>query len=87
MGRSNWKGPYINPKDLKSVNLLKKNHATLAMSRGSEIIPKFLGLTFKVSNGKDYTEIDITEEMVGHKFGEFSPTRGKFAFKRKKSKK
>jgi small subunit ribosomal protein S19 len=42
------------------------------MSRNSEIIPEFLGLTFKIHNGKSYTEVDVTEEMVGHKFGEFS---------------
>jgi small subunit ribosomal protein S19 len=87
MSRSNWKGPYVNSEYLKNVDLLKKKHTILEMSRNSEITPKFLGLTFKVHNGKSYTEISITEEMVGHKFGEFSPTRAKFSFKKKKSKK
>jgi small subunit ribosomal protein S19 len=87
MSRSNWKGPYVNSEHLKNVELLKKKHTVLKMSRNSEIIPEFLGLTFKIHNGKSYTEVDVTEEMVGHKFGEFSPTRAKFSFKKKKSKK
>jgi small subunit ribosomal protein S19 len=87
MSRSNWKGPYVNSEHLKNVELLKKKHAVLEISRDSEIIPEFLSLTFKIHNGKSYTEIDVIEEMIGHKFGEFSPTRAKFSFKKKKSKK
>jgi small subunit ribosomal protein S19 len=87
MSRSNWKGPYVNSEHLKNVELLKKKHTVLEMSRNSEIIPEFLGLTFKIHNGRNCTEVDVTEAMVGHKFGEFSPTRGKFSFKKKKSKK
>jgi ribosomal protein S19 len=52
------------------------------MSRNSEIIPEFFGLTFKIHNGKSYTEVDVTEEMVGHKFGVF-PTRAKFSLRKK----
>jgi small subunit ribosomal protein S19 len=86
MSRSNWKGPYVNSEHLKNVELLKKKHTVLEMSRNSEIIPEFLGLTFKIHNGKSYTEVDVTEEMVGHKFGEFSPTRAKFTLHGPKNK-
>ncbi len=86
MSRSKWKGPYINPKQLKEINSIKKQHA-YPISRNSEIIPKFLGLTFKIHNGKDYAELAITDSMIGHKFGEFVFTRAKFSFKKKASKK
>lgn len=86
MSRSKWKGPYINSQHLKEVNSIKKQHVYL-MSRNSEIIPKFLGLSFKIHNGKDYSEVTITDSMIGHKFGEFVFTRAKFSFKKKKSKK
>ena len=87
MSRSKWKGPYINPKYLQKLNdNIKKQHVFL-MSKNSEIIPKFLGLTFKVHNGKSYVELTITDSMIGHKFGEFVFTRAKFLFKKKKSKK
>ena len=86
MSRSKWKGPYINPKYLKTLKNIKKQHV-YEMSRDSEIIPKFIGLTFKVHNGRSYTEITITNLMIGHKFGEFVFTRSKFLFKKIKSKK
>lgn len=56
------------------------------ISRSSEIVPAFLGLTFNVYNGKNYVEIIVTDEMIGYKFGEFSYTRSKFAFKKKDKK-
>lgn len=87
MNRSNWKGPYVDPKYLKNINQLKKKHLSLKMSRNSDIIPKFVGLTFKIHNGITYKKLIVTKEMIGHKFGEFSFTRGKFSFKKKKSKK
>ena len=86
MSRSKWKGPYINPKHVKEINSIKKQYI-YPMTRNSEIIPKFLGLTFKVHNGKDYIEVTVTDSMMGHKFGEFVFTRAKFSFKKKKSKK
>jgi len=76
MARAKWKGPYI---DIESNNSI--------VSRNSKIIPKFLGLTFKVHNGKSYQEITVTEDMLDHKFGEFSFTRKKFSFKKDKLKK
>ena len=86
MSRAKWKGVYINLKYIKNLNL-KKKQQTIFMSRNSKIIPKFVGLTFKVYNGKNYIELPITEEMIGHKFGEFVFTRARFSFKKKKSKK
>ena len=59
----------------------------LCISRNSEIIPKFLGSTFKVYNGKKYIDLIVTENMIGHKFGEFSFTRANFTFKKKIRKK
>jgi len=88
MSRSKWKGPYISTEDFRKLNNLKKQHKTfLIASRNSEIVPKFIGLTFHVHNGKKYNEVCIAEDMIGHKFGEFSFTRAKFSFKKKKSKK
>ena len=57
------------------------------MSRDSEIVPKFIGLTFTIHNGKTYIDLNVTENMVGHKFGEFSFTRANFVFKKKIKKK
>lgn len=85
MSRSKWKGPYINVKDINNVKKHQQN--ILEASRSSEIIPSFLGLTFNIHNGKNFAEIAVTNDMVGHKFGEFSFTRSKFAFKKKKLKK
>lgn len=86
MGRARWKGPYVNSKHLELISTSKKQHAYI-ISRNSEIIPKFLGLTFNISNGKSFTEITITDPMIGHKFGEFAATRANFSYKKKKSKK
>ena len=87
MSRSKWKIPYINPKYIKQIKEVKKQHNIMKISRNSEIIPKFLNLIFKIHNGKNYIEISVTEDMIGHKFGEFVSTREKFSFKKKKSKK
>lgn len=86
MSRSKWKGPYINPTNIKTINNSEKQH-TYLITRDSEIIPKFVGLTFKIHNGKNFVEIIINDSMIGHKFGEFAFTRAKFSFKKKKSKK
>ena len=87
MSRSKWKGPYIDPKFLKTKDELKKQDNPQIISRNSEIIPKFLGHTFNVHNGKKYIKLNITEEMIEHKFGEFSQTRATFQFKKKTKKK
>ena len=67
--------------------LEKKQQKTLLISRNSEIVPRFLGLGFNIYNGKNYVGLIVTEDMINHKFGEFSFTRAKFAFKKKKKKK
>lgn len=78
MSRSSKKGAYIDAKLLKKVELMvnqdkKKNIKT--WSRRSTIFPEFIGLTFEVHNGKSFLSVYVTEDMVGHKLGEFSPTR------------
>jgi ribosomal protein S19 len=86
MSRSKWKGPFVCIKNLTKLKLLEKKHTT-TISRNSEIVPVFVGLIFYVHNGKNYSEITVNENMVGHKFGEFVFTRAKFVFKKKKLKK
>lgn len=87
MGRSKWKGPYIQTFSIKQQTNTKQQLEKYKASRNSEIVPKHLGLTFSVHNGKNYLEINVTNDMIGHKFGEFVFTRSKFYFKKKKSKK
>lgn len=90
MSRSKWKGPYINTKHLTELKYIKNNDSIkkkLVISRNSEIVPSFIGLVFNVHNGKNYVEVLVNESMVSHKFGEFSFTRAKFFFKKKKLKK
>lgn len=90
MSRAKWKGPFINTINLNELKLIKKQEhfkKNFIISRNSEIIPSFIGLTFNIYNGKVYSELTVNEHMVGHKFGEFSFTRAKFSFKKKKLKK
>ena len=78
MSRSVWKGPFVDPNLLKKVEKLKeKTNATpiKTWSRKSTIIPEFVGHSFLIHNGKKFIPIKISDEMVGHKLGEFSPTR------------
>ena len=78
MSRSVWKGPFVDPSLLKKVEKLKDqpNRAPIkTWSRKSTIIPEFVGFSFLIHNGKKFIPIKISEEMVGHKLGEFSPTR------------
>ncbi|MCL5291097.1 MAG: 30S ribosomal protein S19 [Actinobacteria bacterium] len=77
MSRSSYKGPYIDPRLLKKVALLKVGDRTVikTWSRSSEIAPEMVGFTFGVHNGKDFIPVLITEEMVGHRLGEFASTR------------
>jgi small subunit ribosomal protein S19 len=89
MSRSKWKGPFIDMQIFKDIKKTQNSlqNPTKTVSRCSEIIPKFVGINFYVYNGKSYSKIEITEEMVGFKLGEFSPTRKKFIFKKKKKNK
>ena len=78
MSRSVWKGPFVDPNLLKKVEKLKDKTNTAPIktwSRKSTIIPEFVGHSFLIHNGKKFIPIKISNEMVGHKLGEFSPTR------------
>ena len=78
MSRSVWKGPFVDPNLLKKVEKLKDktNAAPIkTWARKSTIIPEFVGYSFLIHNGKKFIPIKISDEMVGHKLGEFSPTR------------
>ena len=78
MSRSVWKGPFVDPSLLKKVEKLKSQAKPVPIktwSRKSTIIPEFIGISFLIYNGKKFIPIKISEEMVGHKLGEFSPTR------------
>ena len=78
MPRSLKKGPYIDPrliKKLKSVEGSNKKQVIKTWSRRSTIIPDFVGQTFAVHNGNKFIPVYITENMVGHKLGEYAPTR------------
>lgn len=78
MGRSRKKGPYVDPKLFKKVLKLKESGEKKVIktwSRRSTIIPEFVGFTFAVHNGRKFIPVYVTENMVGHKLGEFAPTR------------
>jgi small subunit ribosomal protein S19 len=78
MGRSLKKGPYVDPKLYHKVE--KQNDTGVkdpikTWARACTVVPEFVGHTFLVHNGKNHLKVFVTEEMVGHKLGEFSPTR------------
>ena len=78
MSRSTKKGWYIDPKLLRKVQLLSgtgRKEVIKTWSRDCTIVPDFIGFTFLVHNGKVFTKVFVTEDMIGHKLGEFSPTR------------
>ena len=77
MSRSLKKGPYIDEKLMKKISSLKAGDKTVikTWARSSVISPEMVGFTFGVHNGKQHIEVFITEDMVGHKLGEFSPTK------------
>lgn len=92
MARSLKKGPYVDFSLLKKVMELqegdhKGNKVIKTWSRRSTIVPEFIGVTFAVHNGKKFIPVFVTDQMIGHKLGEFSPTRtfnGHGADKKKK---
>lgn len=77
MSRSLKKGPYTDPRLLKKVEKLKPGERTVikTWSRAAVISPEMVSVTFGVHNGKDFVSVLVTEDMVGHRLGEFSPTR------------
>ena len=82
MSRSVWKGPFVDPSLLKKVEKQKNDTSRKPIktwSRKSTIIPDFVGSSFLIHNGRKFISITISEDMVGHKLGEFSPTRQFFS--------
>jgi len=78
VARSVWKGPFVDGYLLKKADVVRnsgRNDVIRTWSRRSTILPQFVGLTFGVHNGHKHIPVLVTENMVGHKFGEFSPTR------------
>ena len=79
MGRSLKKGPFADDHKLKKVEAINTKKAPKkpikTWSRRSTIFPEFVGLTFQVHNGRKFIDVYVTDDMVGHKLGEFSPTR------------
>ena len=78
MSRSVWKGPFVDGHLLKKADKAResgRNEVIKTWSRRSTIMPQFVGLTFGVHNGNKFIPVSVSEEMVGHKLGEFAPTR------------
>ncbi|QQG36206.1 MAG: 30S ribosomal protein S19 [Micavibrio aeruginosavorus] len=78
MARSVWKGPFVDRHLLKKVEAMRasaKKEVIKTWSRRSTILPNFVGLTFGVHNGRKFIPVLVTDQMIGHKLGEFAPTR------------
>lgn len=78
MARSVWKGPFVDGYLLKKAEAARgsgRHDIIKTWSRRSTILPQFVGLTFGVYNGNKFLPVSVTENMIGHKFGEFAPTR------------
>ncbi len=79
MARSVWKGPFVDMHLLKKVEAAQESGKSSVViqtwSRRSTILPDFVGITFNVYNGRKFIPVYVTEDMVGHKLGEFAPTR------------
>lgn len=78
MPRAVWKGPFVDGyllQKAEKVRSSKRNEVIRTWSRRSTVLPQFVGLTFGVYNGRKFIPVLVTENMIGHKFGEFSPTR------------
>jgi small subunit ribosomal protein S19 len=78
LARSVWKGPFVDGYLLKKAEKARvsgRNDIIRIWSRRSTILPQFVGLTFGVHNGRKHIPVSVNEDMIGHKFGEFAPTR------------
>ena len=78
MARSVWKGPYVDESLINKVDKIKNESNRKPIktwSRKSTILPDFIGVSFLIHNGKKFISITVSEDMVGHKLGEFAPTR------------
>ncbi|KZT05251.1 mitochondrial 30S ribosomal protein S19 [Laetiporus sulphureus 93-53] len=83
-GRSAWKGPFF----VAFPNIreaMENNVAIKTQARACTILPNFVGLRFLVHNGKDYIPVNVTQDMVGHKLGEFSATKKRFTYRHTKN--
>ena len=92
MSRSKWKHPFVHRSVRKKVKRIKEMQSTSnskrfrikTMSRSSQITKDFIDISFMVHDGRDFRLIIVTEDMVGHKFGEFVYTRQRYSYKKKK---
>ncbi|MFN3233758.1 MAG: 30S ribosomal protein S19 [Alphaproteobacteria bacterium] len=78
MPRSVWKGPFVDGYLLKKAGAVRdsgRNETIKTWSRRSTVVPQFVGLNFAVHNGQKFVPVHVSEEMVGHKLGEFAPSR------------
>lgn len=75
MGRSTKKGPYVDPKLFAKFAKVGSTAPITTWARRCTIVPEFVGATFMVHNGRQHIKVLVTEDMVGHKLGEFAPTR------------
>jgi len=87
MPRSVWKGPFVASSLIKSLKKdsakgKKKKTQIKTYSRASLIMPNFIDKTIQVYNGKKFISVKITPDMIGHKLGEFAPTRARYTFKK-----
>ncbi|KAH9898731.1 37S ribosomal protein S19 [Xylariomycetidae sp. FL2044] len=83
-GRSVWKGPHIVPLPITRPAPGERVRPIRTQARSATILPNFVGLKFQVHNGMVYNDVTITEDMVGHKLGEFSRTRKPFVYTKNK---
>ena len=92
MSRSKWKHPFVHRSVRKKIKRIKEMQSTSnskrfrikTMSRSSQITKDFIDISFMVHDGRDFRPIIVTEDMVGHKFGEFVYTRQRYSYKKKK---
>ena len=92
MSRSKWKNPFVHQSLNKKVKRIKQMQSTSnskkfrikTMSRNSQILKEFLNLSFLVHDGRTFKPVTVTEDMIGYKFGEFSQTRQRYSYKKKK---
>ena len=84
LSRSAWKGPNIVPLPIKEA--MSKGTPIRTNARSATILPQFIGLKFQIHNGKEYMPLEVTEDMVGRKLGEFAPTRKRFSYTQTKNK-
>jgi len=84
MSRSCWKGPFVEKSLLTKVVKSQNKKALTVRCRSTTILPSFIDKNFMIYNGKQWSLVNVTEKMVGHKFGEFAISRGRYAFKKRK---